>query len=101
MAKVVNIEEAAEERRAVVVDEEWRAAISEAAELRLRVDVELDELADRVVRSVLSPAEFAEHKERVRRLVLAWLRKQPAVLGLAESDDEILALLFPKPVKAE
>src|SRR5690242_17318281 len=60
----------------------WRAAISHAAEFRLRVDVELDELADRVVPSALSPVESCLAAFPTRR---SW--------GLTESDDEIGALL--------
>jgi hypothetical protein len=72
--------------------------LADAAAFRLRIDVQLDELAEKVEPSVSSPERLAEHRALVRRLVLAWLRNHPAVVALTGSVDEIAAFLFPAKV---
>jgi hypothetical protein len=71
--------------------------LADAAAFRLRIDVQLDELAEKVEPSVSSPERLAEHRALVR-LVLAWLRNHPAVVALTGSVDEIAAFLFPAKV---
>ena len=68
MAKVVDIKAAYQRKVLASLDADFKDALSEAAECRLKIGLTLDEAAE-VVPSALSPENAADHAELVRGLL--------------------------------